>query len=130
MNILFICRYNRFRSVLAEGLFKKYNTKKRFKAKSAGIIKSHPIDANTRHLAKQLGARIKKTPERLTSKILEWQDLIVIVADNVPLSLFKNKRHFKKAIVWEMKDVSTDKESKGLAKRIESKVKSLVKKLK
>ena len=51
MNILFVCRYNRFRSRTAEAYFKKINKNKKIKVKSAGIFKGNyplsPIQVKT-----------------------------------------------------------------------------------
>ena len=59
MNILFICRYNRFRSVIAEGFFKKYNKNKKHKAKSAGLIIGTPMNREVKKVARDLKIKIK-----------------------------------------------------------------------
>ena len=44
-SILFVCKYNRFRSRVAEAYFKKINKNKNISVKSAGIIKGNlPLD--------------------------------------------------------------------------------------
>ena len=65
-NVLFICKYNRFRSKVAEAYFKnlikEYDHE--FKAKSAGIIRGqYPLDSNQIKIAKKFG--IDKTGFRL-----------------------------------------------------------------
>ncbi len=53
INILFVCRYNRFRSRVAEAYFKKIN--KNFKVKSAGLFKGRPLSPKTIKEAKKFG---------------------------------------------------------------------------
>ncbi|MBU0760570.1 MAG: hypothetical protein KJ600_06455 [Nanoarchaeota archaeon] len=128
MNILFVCRYNRFRSVLAEGLFRKHN--KKHKVKSAGLIVGSPIDANTKQIAKDLKIKIKKNPEPLSSKLFGWQDLIIIVADNVPLEVFRKQQNVKRLKLWEIKDTNNDNERKPIANKIEKKIRGLIEEIK
>lgn len=119
MKILFICRFNRFRSVLAEGLFKKLNKNKKHKAKSAGLIKGSQIDKNTKQIAKDLKIKIKAKPQTLSSKILAWQDMIVIIADNVSLDLFEHQKYIKKMKVYKIHDAKSDYHAKAVAKKVE-----------
>ena len=91
-NILFVCKHNRFRSVIAEAFFKKLNKDKKIKAKSAGVIVGNPVGKGVRRVAKSLNLQIKTRPDHLSQKLLQWQNIIVIVADNVPHSLFANKK--------------------------------------
>src|SRR3989344_3011680 len=105
LNILFVCRYNRFRSRVAEAYFNKINKNKNIKVKSAGLIKGGPVNPNTVKIAKKFGLNIKGNTQGLSLKILQWQNMIVIVADNVPPSIFdRNKVYGKKVIVWKIKD--------------------------
>ena len=106
-NVLFICKYNRFRSKVAEAYFKKITANySEFKAKSAGIIKgSYPLDSNQKKIAKQMGIDINNPPQGLSVELLRWSDIIVIVADNVPTMLFRNqKRYGKRVIHWNIPD--------------------------
>ncbi len=131
-HILFVCRYNRFRSVLAEGLFNKYNKDKSIKAKSAGAIKGSPLSENTRKLAKEFKIKIKRAPQGLSSKLLVWQNTTIIVADDVPPQLFdKNKEYGKEVIVWKIRDANGNgiTEMRRITKEIEKNVKDLVKKV-
>ncbi|MBS3172352.1 hypothetical protein J4438_02110 [Candidatus Woesearchaeota archaeon] len=122
MNILFVCKYNRFRSRFAETLFKKIN--KKHKAKSAGIIKGSPIDKTIKTLANEFNVEIKRNPQTIDHKLLKWQDMIVIVADDVPKSIFSNS---KKVLVWKIKDVHKpdNKKRRMLVNRIYKRVKRL-----
>jgi len=106
INILFVCRYNRFRSRVAEAYFNKINKNKNIKARSAGLIRGNPLNPKTVKLTKRLGLDISGKPKGLSSKLMVWQNLTVIVADDVPEQVFdKNKRYGKKVIVWKIRDI-------------------------
>jgi len=106
INILFVCRYNRFRSRVAKAYFDKINKNKNIKTKSAGLIEGSPIAGRGIITAKSFGLNIVGKAQGLSSKLLAWQDVIVIVADDVPQQVFnKNKKFIKKVIVWKIKDV-------------------------
>ena len=91
-NILFVCRFNRFRSKFAEAYFNEINQDKNFSAKSAGLIQGNPIDKDLYNLATHHGLNISGKPKGLNEEILDWQNIIVVVADNVPLSVFNDHR--------------------------------------
>ncbi len=133
MNILFICKYNRFRSKIAEILFKQYNKNKELKVRSAGIIQgSFPLDKYEVAEAKKKGIILKGKPIGISSKLLKWQDVIVICADDVPSSIFSdNEQYGKKIIVWKIKDNKTDKEGeiRNIISMIDKKVSEFVGKL-
>lgn len=133
MNILFICKYNRFRSKIAEILFKQYNKNKELKVRSAGIIQgSFPLDKYEVAEAKKKGIILKGKPIGISSKLLKWQDVIVICADDVPSSIFSdNEQYGKKIIVWKIKDNKTDKEREisNIISMIDKKVSEFVGKL-
>lgn len=135
-NILFVCKYNKFRSRVAESFFNKLNKNPNYKAKSAGIIKDRPEDII--HLLEnsicgKMGISLKGSPQGISFPLLKWQDIIVIVANDVPSSIFKdNKRYGKKLIVWKISDAKTNnkKEILSIIKSIEKKVKRFTKELK
>ena len=130
MNILFVCRYNRFRSKIAEALFRKLNKDKKLKVKSAGIIKGTKISAAINRSVREFGIKIDSEPRGLSSELLGWQDLVVVVADDVPLGLFKGKEG-KQVRVWKIKDTSEGnlKSMREIIIKIQDKVKLLVKEL-
>ena len=128
-NILFVCRYNRFRSLIAEAFFNKYNRNKNVKAKSAGVVRGNPLSENVRKLAKKYGLKIKKVPSGLSSKLLAWQNLTIIVANDVPESIFdRNKEYGKEVIIWKIPDVKTNsmKEMEVISCEIGRKIKKLI----
>ncbi len=111
MRILFICKFNRFRSKVAEAYFKKININKKIKVKSAGIIGGSPIDRFAKKISRKNGIIITGKPQGLTSDLLIWQDIIVNVADDVPSKLFlKNKEYGKKLLNWNIKDAKDNNE--------------------
>lgn len=132
INILFICKYNVFRSRVAENYFKKINKDKNIQARSAGIIPGEEMNEMRQAQLKNCGIHLRGESKGLNSQIMRWQNTIVIVANNVPPSLFKkNKKYGKKIIVWRIKD-TCDREGKDIPKiikKIKKKVEKLSKKL-
>ena len=132
-HILFVCRYNRFRSVLAEAFFNKYNKDKLIVVKSAAPIRGMPLSHKVKKLAKEFKVKIKDKPHGLTSRLMKWQNITVIVADDVPNVLFnKNKIYGKKVIHWHIPDVKDDNlgEMRKITRIIKKKVIKLVKDIK
>lgn len=131
MKILFICKYNRFRSKIAEEIFNKINKNKKHEAKSAGIIQgSYPLDKEEVSVAKELGITLKGKPKGLSTDILKWHDTAIIVADDVPKEILKdNKKFGKNLIVWKIKDVESKnkEEIQSIIIKIEDKVNKFVK---
>ena len=130
MNLLFICRYNRFRSKVAEAIFNKLNEKKESKARSRGIILDKErdyVEKNVIVLLKEKGYGIKNTkPLRICERAIEWADKIIVVADNVEYD-FGNKE----IEVWKVQDCNANEKEKikKIIEQIESKVKILIKSL-
>jgi protein-tyrosine-phosphatase len=142
LNILFVCKYNRFRSRVAEAYFKKINKNKNIRAESAGIIKGWtPLDKNEVETAREFGLDIMGEPRTLSTVLLKNQNKIIIVANNVPVSLFNDVaiadnyfRKFnkeKKVVLLKVKDESGgNKENiRKIIKSIITKVNKLVKDL-
>ena len=119
MNILFICKYNRFRSRVAEAYFNKINKNKNIQVKSGGVIVGqYPLDKREVRIARSLGINIHGKPEPITYDKLIWQDRIIIVANNVPASLFNfNKSRFGKSVsVWSIPDIKHGEDGKSIEK--------------
>ena len=132
-NVLFICKFNRFRSKVAEAVFNKINKNYNYKVKSAGIIKGNPLDKNQVSFSKERGYVIKNPSQGVSSKLLKWQDVIIIVADDVPKSLFSgNVNYGKRLIAWNIKDAKSDdkKEVMRIIDEIEEQVTKFVNKIK
>jgi len=123
MNILFVCRYNRFRSRIAATSFKKINKNRNIKIKSAGAIKGNPLSPITLSIAKEFGLDIRGRTTGLTSKLMQWQDITILVADDVPPALFdRNKEYGKKVIIWGIPDIKSDNKE-GIRKTIKEIIK-------
>lgn len=108
MRILFICKFNKFRSRIAESYFKKIN--KKCKVRSAGIFRGTKTNEEIVEIAKEFGIviNLKRKPRPLTTKLLRWQDLIVVVAEDIPKKLFENVSAVKKIIFWRIPDTTLD----------------------
>ena len=125
MNVLFVCKYNRFRSRIAERYFNKINKNKKIHAMSRGVIRGdYPLSKVEVGIAKKMGIDISGKPQAMDIELLRKIDLIIIVADNVPKQVFYTT--FKKRVLlWRIGDIEhTD--GKDL---IEKKVKKIMKKV-
>jgi len=108
-NILFVCKHNMFRSKIADAYFRKINKNKKIKVSSAGIIKGfYPLNKNEVELAKEMGINMVGNPRGLSIELVKKQNLIVIVADDVPREIFDRKEYinFKttKIVEWKVQD--------------------------
>ena len=91
--ILFVCKHNRFRSKVAEAFFNKLNKNKDYVASSAGLLPGgYPLDKLQVKIAREFGIELKGKPQSITTNLLMWMNLMVIVADNVPCEIFKNQK--------------------------------------
>lgn len=108
MKILFICKYNAFRSRVAEEYFNKINKNKDITAFSQGIIIGGEPDREQIELSKKiLGINIaKRKPLPLALQNLFEADLIVVVANDIPKIIFNYRSGllFNKVIIWKIKD--------------------------
>ena len=131
--ILFVCKYNRFRSQIAEQFFKKYNTKKNIYERIAGIFKGlYPLDKTESNLAKEFGIEIKKEPETISINFLKDINMVVIVANDISKELFLyDGRYLQEVEKWEIPDDFDDNEKKikRIIRKVELNVKNLIKKL-
>lgn len=106
MNILFVCKHNRFRSKVAEAFFKHYYKGNSVKAKSAGTV----LDLMNPYIARNVNRimRDKSIPMRddgavkVDTFILNWANKIIVVGDNVASEMFKDKD----VVLWPIGDAS------------------------
>jgi len=135
MKILFVCKYNAFRSRIAEEYFNKIKKNKKIKAISRGLIYGGPADIEQIELGKEmLNVDINKRPAlQLTMEDLRTSDLIVNVADDVPKIIFNLNSgiFFKKLVCWNIKDehYKNKKNIKKIILKIQRKVDKLNKDL-
>lgn len=128
MKILFICKYNRFRSRIAEAYFNKINKNKDIETSSGGVIRGFlPLDELEVRVAKEFGLNIKGKPKNISMEQLKKSDKIIIVADDVPAILFDYALYKNKVETWKINDnTSNDKEKvKAIIKSIIEKVDKL-----
>ena len=127
MKILFVCKYNRFRSRVADAYFKKINKNNKIKSSSAGIIIGNgaPLDNLQLMTAKKNGFNINGRLTSVSEQLLKKQDLVVIVADDVPICLFDgfSEKMFKFKVI-RLPIVDTASRSKNV---LDKKVKSIMK---
>ena len=138
MNILFVCKYNRFRSKIAEIYFRKINQNGKIKVRSRGIIEiNKSLDSlerkRNKYLKKKFDFVLYGKSLSVDVKSLLWADKIIIVADDVPKVLFNSKKWRNKIEVWKIPDEKADNKrninkSVGLImKKVDTLVKNLEK---
>ena len=128
INILFVCKYNVFRSRVAEAYFNQINKSKNVRAKSAGIIAGGAMGEKQKAAVEKAGLILEGKSKGLNTKILNWQNTTIIVADDVPPLIFnKNKKYGKRTIIWKIKDtkVKEGKDIPAIIKKIKKKVEEL-----
>ena len=134
MNILFVCRHNRFRSKFAEAYFNKINKNPNLKVRSAGIFPgTYPLDKLEVKVSKKLGVEIKGIPKPITTRLLRWNDLIVSITNDLPnTNLLFNYGDYKNNLIdWEIEDNNSKSEEriKKILLMIKNKVENLIKQL-
>ena len=131
--ILFVCKYNAFRSRVAEEYFNK--TSPENKAISRGIIMGENSDWVQRNIAKSLlGINIaKRKPLPLTFQDMKNSDLIVVVANDIPKIIFNYPLPSiqKKLVLWKIKDEQNMNEAniRKIVLVIKRRIDALIKKL-
>jgi protein-tyrosine-phosphatase len=129
MKLLFVCKYNRFRSKVAECIFNALNKDKKIKAESAGLLMDASrqyIEKNVLKIMNKKGYKLRGMPRQLTSGLVKNFDVVVIVADNVNKEFFAD---FKgKIIKWKISDCKACELGRILeiVDEIEDKVKRLL----
>jgi protein-tyrosine-phosphatase len=131
INVLFVCKYNIFRSKVAQAYFEKINKNKNIIIKSAGIFPGGKQDPNLIKLCKEFGLELKGKPQGVNIKLLKWANIIIIVADDIPKKLFKHQREYPKdTVCWKIKDVfKIDKDIPGKRRKSIRKIMKKVDKL-
>ena len=133
MKILFICKHNRFRSKVAEGIFNKLNKNKEIKVDSVGLVldKERPyICENVLNIMKKKAYKITGKSKLIVKNKIKDYDLIVIVANNVDKNFFKDCKG--EVIKWDVEDADENdyEKIKGIIEGIESRVKRLIGRIK
>ena len=102
--ILFVCKHNIFRSRVAEEYMKK---KGYLGASSAGIIRGVSLPISQKKAALKFGLNIPFNSKTLSMNLLREQDLVVVVANDVPKKIFDNPLYNLKGKIalWKIRDV-------------------------
>jgi len=130
MNFLFVCKHNRFRSKVAEALFKKLAGGS-VEVKSAGVrldLMRPYVAENAKKVLREKGVDgADDTPREINDLDIRWADRIIVVANNVSPEIFPKE----KTEVWETEDTDQDNLEmiRKIVDKIEIKVKDLVKRL-
>src|SRR3990172_5316899 len=123
MNILFVCKHNRFRSKVAEALFRHCYKGDSVRVKSAGVIidMMHPyVSRGAYSVLRERGISLRDDGAvALDSFLFKWADKIIIVADNVSPDMFRNKELLenKSVKIWPVQDVS-ETDIEGIRRKI------------
>lgn len=131
MNILFVCKHNRFRSKVAEALWHALVKDERFAVKSAGIARDAMrayVAANVYRAVEERGAKIvDEQSHAVSEQAIRWAECIVVVADNVDIRMFPAE----KTEVWKIRDADESELEKirVSTRAIEKRVVELAKRL-
>jgi protein-tyrosine-phosphatase len=131
MKIMFICKYTRFRSKVAEFLYNKLSKNKSI---SAGILEvDKPLlpeeKARNKYLKETYGIKLNPKSQGIKVSDLLKSEKIIIVANDIPKNMFSNKKWKNKVVVWGIPDEPASNK-KNIDKSVEmilNKVKKLVK---
>jgi protein-tyrosine-phosphatase len=131
--ILFVCKYNRFRSKVAEAYFNSKNKDKKIIAKSLGIIgMNRALEKSERernsYLKKKFGLKISQISRGVRVTDLVESDKIIVVANDVPKIIFDWPGWKNRVEVWEIPDVH-DSNIKAVNKSVKAIMKNIDKKL-
>jgi protein-tyrosine-phosphatase len=131
MNILFVCRYNRFRSRVAEALFNHYNKNKNIIAKSAGTTVTEPgfplLNGAQEVLGRlKIAVNMGQGAQEINDHLIDWADRIYVVADDVSMNELPKSKTQQIDIpdAW-----SNDNETLRTVKKIEVYIKKVVREL-
>lgn len=105
--ILFVCKFNNTRSQISAFLFNKLNKNKNWTADSAGVIGGRASPETLKNLSiLKKNHNMKFTKKKtLTQNLLFSSDMIIIVAEDVPIELFSSQiKHGIKVVKWNVKD--------------------------
>lgn len=134
MKIIFICKYNAFRSKIAESYFKKINKNPQIKVISRGFFMGDRADNVQRKMAKTLlDVKIQGDSVPVNINELVSANKIIVVANDIPKIMFNYSYEDlqKKLEIWRIKDEQKKnvKNIENIIKAIKKRVSSLVKEL-
>jgi len=130
--ILFVCKFNNTRSQISAFLFNKLNKNKKWIADSAGVIGGRASPETLKNLSiLKKNHKMKFTKKKtLTQNLLFSSDMIIVVAEDVPIELFSSQiKHGIKVVKWNVKDGWRYKD-KSQIERLEKVYRDLEKRIK
>lgn len=106
MNILFVSKYNQFRSKVAEAYFNKLNKQKGFSVTSAGLFAGASTPTNVMQVAKKHRLSLKTSRTAMSVNMLGKQDLVILVGNDVPTEIFTDDNpHVRAFAHWKVESV-------------------------
>ena len=133
--ILFVCKFNRYRSNVALALFNKHNRNPNVIAKASGVVQGPPVLEKMKRVASEFGVSLERKPKHLTEYDYSWADLVITIGKDLDKGTFERiAGRPRKVISWELADVEQfDLDYYGqtmkLTAEIEARVKNLLKDL-
>lgn len=135
MNLLFICKFNRYRSNVALAFFNKINKNKKIQARASGIIEGPPTTKKMEKIAEKFDIKLKNKSTPLDEYLFNWADIVIIIGSDIPKKIFEEvEEKDRKVIIWKLKDImqfdkNYQKKTTKLTETIMKRVKKLVKEL-
>lgn len=130
VHVLFLCKYNRFRSKVAESLFNTLAKNSGDEARSAGIVSGLPISDDIIRICAEEGCAISNPPQGLTHQLNMWADKIVIIEDRISPEIFNEEKtnDGKEILQWKIEDIAEDDHANRRKKigQIKAKVEELI----
>jgi len=141
MKLLFVCKFNCFRSLVAKKFFDKLNKNKNIEARASGFIIPRNYSREQQQKAvEEFGIKLDEEPEIMDENLYKWPDKIVIVGNDVPKEIFdildedNSKMKKRNVEVWKLndvgqKDLSYQEKTRMLTQQILNSVKSFINEL-
>lgn len=132
MNILFVCKHNRFRSKVAEAIFNSLvNGKARAESRGLFLDEIRPyVEESVINVMKDKGYEISGKPKQLGFQEMKNFDVLAVISNGIEKEFFDNFK--KKILIWNISD--TDAKDivriKEIVNEIELKIKDLILELK
>ena len=124
-----MCKYNAFRSKIAEAYFNKINNNKDIGVTSRGFIMGAIPDSVEKRICKESGVELKGESKSIKLNELIEADSIIIVANDIPKIMFDYSLEpiREKVVIWGIEDEQEENEKN--IRKIISKIKKKVNEL-
>ena len=125
-NILFVYRYNRFRSKIAEAYYNSKNPEN--PSKGAGYFPGIPLSQDIFDCANSFGLELEDKTQGLNHDLIMWSDTIIVIDHADPMNVFEDyiNNDGKNVTHWDIPDIQDDsvEKRKSTAKEIMKKIDS------